>query len=166
MWLIETTCIHISIWIKHRYQEKNIISFNWIFDEYSKSKPLASCNQSIGSVYDDDLAYDEDPHLHYLEPTQHSWVLDPKYIKAQVVMIRKATRPPPWSHPVRLQNHHLASQEPTPLNPGKWPLCALGTYLLGSMNRMTRKKALTSHPNATLNQPYMEVVKAAMRWHH
>ena len=42
-----------------------------------------------------DLAYDEDPHLHCIEPTQHSWVLDPNYIKAQVVMIGKATRLPP-----------------------------------------------------------------------
>ena len=29
------------------------------------------------------LAYDEDSLLHCLEPTQHSWVLDPNYIKAQ-----------------------------------------------------------------------------------
>ena len=35
------------------------------------------------------------PLLHCLEPTQHTWVLDPNYIKAQVVMIRKATRLPP-----------------------------------------------------------------------
>ena len=46
-------------------------------DDYPKSKPLASLLQSLGPVYDDDLAYDEDSQLHYLEPTQHSWVLDP-----------------------------------------------------------------------------------------
>ena len=39
-------------------------------------KALASLNQYIGPVYDD-LGYDEDPHLHCLEPTQHSRVLDP-----------------------------------------------------------------------------------------
>jgi hypothetical protein len=59
-----------------------------------QSQILASLNQSIGPVYGN-LAYDEDPHLHCLEPTQHSWVLDPNYIKAPVVMIRKATRIPP-----------------------------------------------------------------------
>ena len=31
--------------------------------------------RSLGPVYDN-LAYDEDPHLHCLEPTQHSWVPD------------------------------------------------------------------------------------------
>ena len=36
------------------------ISLNKIFDEYSKSKSLASLNQYIGHVYDD-LGYDEDP---------------------------------------------------------------------------------------------------------
>jgi hypothetical protein len=41
------------------------------------------------------LAYDEDPHIHFLEPTRHTWVLDPNYIKAQVVMVPKATWPPP-----------------------------------------------------------------------
>ena len=45
------------------------LSLNWIFDEYSKSKPLASLNQSLGPVYDN-LVYDEDPHLHCLE-VQH-----------------------------------------------------------------------------------------------
>jgi hypothetical protein len=61
--------------------------------EYSKSKLLAPLNQSIGPMYSN-LAYDEDPHLHCLEPIQHSWVLDPNYIKAQVVMVGKATRLP------------------------------------------------------------------------
>ena len=37
------------------------------------------------------LAYDEEPHLHCLEPTQHSWVLDPNHIKTQVEMVGKAT---------------------------------------------------------------------------
>ena len=49
---------------------------------------VASLNQSIGSMY-------EDLRLHCLEPTQHSWVLDPNYIKTQVVVVRKATWPPP-----------------------------------------------------------------------
>ena len=39
-------------------------------------EPLASLNHYIGHVYDD-LGYDEDLHLHCLEPTHHSWVLDP-----------------------------------------------------------------------------------------
>ena len=39
-----------------------------MFDEYSKSKPLVSLIQSLGFVYDD-LEYDEDLHLHCLEPT-------------------------------------------------------------------------------------------------
>ena len=46
-----------------------------MFDEYSKPKSLASLNQFIGLVYDG-LAYDEERHLHCLEPTQHSQVLD------------------------------------------------------------------------------------------
>jgi hypothetical protein len=58
-------------------------------------KLLTSLNQSIGPVYGNNLAYDEDPHLHCLEPTQNSWVLDPNYIKGQVVMVGKATRLPP-----------------------------------------------------------------------
>ena len=46
-------------------KKKKKISLNWILDEYSKSKPLASLDQSIGPMHDD-LAYDEDPHLHCL----------------------------------------------------------------------------------------------------
>ena len=45
---------------------------------------MASLNQSLGPMYDN-LAYDEDSHLHCLEstkgclgPTQHSWVLAPR----------------------------------------------------------------------------------------
>ena len=38
----------------------------------------------------DDLGYDEDPHLHCLESTQHSWVLDPSWIKAQQVVVHKS----------------------------------------------------------------------------
>ena len=110
-------------------------SFKWICDEDSKSKPLGSVNQTTGSVYDN-LACDEDSQLHCLEPRQHRWVLDPNYIKAQVVMVRKATRPPTWSHPVCLQNHHLAFWEPAPLHPKKWPFCALWAYILGFVNRM------------------------------
>jgi hypothetical protein len=94
MWLIKKHIFILAFGLNIGIKKKNkIISLVWIFDEYSKPKPLASLNQSIGSVYDD-LAYDEDPHLHCLEPTQHSWVLDPNYIKAQVVLIRKATWPP------------------------------------------------------------------------
>ena len=139
IWLIQKIKrIKRWLWNKHNYHGKLFISLDWIFDEYSKSKLLASLNQFIGYVYDD-LAYDEDSHLHCLEPTQHSWVLDPNYIKAQVVKVRKATWPPPWSHLVHLQNHDLASREPTPLHPGKWALCALWTYLLGFVNRMAIK---------------------------
>ena len=136
-------------------RRNNIISLNWVFNEYSKSNSLASLNQSIGIVYED-LEYDEDPHLHCMEPTQHSWNLDPNYIKVQVVMVRIATWPSPWSHPVRLQIHHLASREPTPLHPGKWSLCALWAYLLGFVNRMARIGKLTSHRNPTLNQTKKE----------
>jgi hypothetical protein len=50
-------------------------SLNWIFVQYAKSISLA-LNQSVRPMYDDH-AYDEDPHLHCMEPTQHSWVLDP-----------------------------------------------------------------------------------------
>jgi hypothetical protein len=147
--------IHISLWAKHRYQErKNIFSLNWIFYEYSKSKLLASLNQSIGPVYGN-LAYDEDPHLHCLEPTQHRWVLDPNYIKAQVVMVGKATWLPPWSYLVRLQNHHLATRESTPLHPGNDPfvLCKPTSLMLWIE---WLELALTNHPNPTLNQPEIE----------
>ena len=74
--------------------KKLFFNLDWTYDEYSKSKPLASLNQSIGPMYDN-LAYDEDPHLHCLEPTQYSWVLESNYIEAQVVIVRKATWPPP-----------------------------------------------------------------------
>ena len=52
------------------------------------------------NVYDY-LACDENPHLHCLEPTQHSWVLDPSYIKAQHGHIQNPTlddRPRIWIH--------------------------------------------------------------------
>ena len=55
---------------------KMFYSLNYIFDDSSKSEPLASLNQYIGPVYDD-LGYDEDSHLRCLEPTECSWVLDP-----------------------------------------------------------------------------------------
>ena len=64
-----------------------------MFDVYSKSKLLVSLNQFIGPMYDN-LANDEDPHRHCLEPTQHSWVLDPNHIKVQVEVVGKATRLP------------------------------------------------------------------------
>jgi hypothetical protein len=106
-------------------------------------------------VYDN-LAYDEEPLLHCLEPTQHSWVLDPNYIKAQVRMVRKATQLPPWSLPVRLQNYHLASQEPIPSHPKKWPFCALWVYLLGVVNRMARIIGIDKPHDPTLSQPEIE----------
>jgi hypothetical protein len=74
------------------------------------------------------LAYDEDPHLHCLELTQRSWVLDPNYIEAQVVMVGKATRLPPWSH--------LVNQ--TPLHLGNDPFVLGKAYLLDVMKRMAR----------------------------
>jgi hypothetical protein len=40
-----------------------------MYDEYSKSKLLASLDQSLDQSVYGNLAYDEDPHLHYLEPT-------------------------------------------------------------------------------------------------
>ena len=43
---------------------------------YSKSKPLVSLIQSLDHVYDD-LGDDEDTHLHCLDSTQHSCILDP-----------------------------------------------------------------------------------------
>ena len=49
-------------------QWTTILSLDWIFDEYWKSKSLVSLNQYIGLVYYD-LAYDEDSYLHHLEPT-------------------------------------------------------------------------------------------------
>ena len=55
----------------YRYKEKEC-SFNWIFHAHSKSKPLVFWNQSLGPMYED-LVYDEDPHLHCLELTQHNW---------------------------------------------------------------------------------------------
>ena len=130
---IKKIIFHISLCAKHMYKERNNISLNWIFDNYSKSEPLAFLNQYIGHVYDN-LAYDEDHHLHCLEPTQHSWVLDPNYIKVQVVMVCKVTWPPPWSHPV---HHHLTSREPTPLASREITF-ALWAYLLDFVNRMTR----------------------------
>ena len=67
---------HISLCCKHRYKDIYIYiycSLDYIFDDYSKSKSIASLNQYIGPVYDN-LGYDEDFHLHCLEPTQHNIV--------------------------------------------------------------------------------------------
>ena len=66
-----------------------MFSLNWILNEYSKSKPLASLNQSVGFVYDD-LAYDEDfhhtsqrlPALHIFLPKQWSQINGLKMFKA------------------------------------------------------------------------------------
>ena len=62
MWYIYIYIIYIilsfGINICNKKKEKSIL--NQIFDEYSKSKSLASLNQSLGLMYDD-LAYDEDP---------------------------------------------------------------------------------------------------------
>ena len=63
--------------------------------KYSKSNSLASLIWSLDPVYHD-LAYDKDTHFHCIELTQHNWVLDPS--KAQLLTLRKATWPPPWSH--------------------------------------------------------------------
>jgi len=50
----------ISLWAEHRYKErKGVFRLHWVFDEYVKSKPLASLNQSMRPVYDN-LAYDKD----------------------------------------------------------------------------------------------------------
>ena len=69
----------------------NIMDINRmvIFAEYSKSKPLASLKQYIGPVYD------EDPHFRCLEPTQHSWVVDPSSIDDQLVTVCNVTWSPP-----------------------------------------------------------------------
>ena len=64
MWLIMKKIILafvLNIVIKKEKKKK--ISLNWIFDKFSKSKPLAPLNQSICPMYDD-LTYDEDPHIH------------------------------------------------------------------------------------------------------
>ena len=46
---------------------KKKLSMNSVFDEFSKSKPLASLQRFLGLVYDG-FAYDENPHFHCLEP--------------------------------------------------------------------------------------------------
>jgi hypothetical protein len=56
---------HISFWDRHRFKEEKRKTSIECFDEYSNPKPLASLNQSLGLVYDN-LAYDDDPHLHCL----------------------------------------------------------------------------------------------------
>ena len=122
-------------------KRSNIVNINLIFNKYSKSKPLAPLNQDIGLVYDT-FIYDEDPHFHCIEPTQHNWVSNSNYIKgfkAQIVMICKATFPLPRSHPVHLQKTitiHPGNQIPCIL--WNYPICALWAYLLGFVNRMTR----------------------------
>ena len=169
MWLILENYIHINLWAKHRHQErKNIFSFNWIFDEYSKSKLLAFLNQSIDHVYGN-LVYDEDPLLHCLESTQHSWVLDPNYIKAQVVMVRKATWPPPWSHLVRLQNHHLTTVllentkfEPLSLETQCPHIWRVFLYLVRTLEGYKRPLA---HPTKGLDLQYMlDLVVGSFAW--
>ena len=79
-------------------KKKKIIASIGYLMKYSKSEPLASLGQSLGPLHDD-LACDEDPYLHSLEPTrdclelaQHSWVLYPSYIKAQHGLLRDHTR--------------------------------------------------------------------------
>jgi hypothetical protein len=62
--------IHISLWAKHRHKEKTRRPQLNI-----QVEPTSFLNQSLCHVYDG-FAHDEDLHLHCLEPTQHSWVLD------------------------------------------------------------------------------------------
>ena len=66
-YLIDYICVGGAKHSNKEEKEKN--SLNSIFDEYSMSKSLAFFNQSLGPMYDD-LAYDLDPHLLCLEPTQ------------------------------------------------------------------------------------------------
>ena len=108
----------------------------------------------------DDLGYDEDPHLHCLESTQHSWVLDPSWIKAQQVVVHK-------SHMVTFTIPPNSVATPSPCILGiDPPLClqltffvsiidslsALWAYLLASVNRMARigtNKAPYTHLGTT-----------------
>ena len=53
------------------------------------------CHPKVQRPVYDDLAYDEGPHLHCLEPTHNSWVLDPSQVKAELITLRKATWQPP-----------------------------------------------------------------------
>ena len=57
---------YISLWAKHSYQErkKKLVSI-----EYLR-------NIQIQYPVYNSLAYNEDPHLHCLEPSQHSWVAE------------------------------------------------------------------------------------------
>ena len=87
MWLIHRE-IYICLWANHRHEEKTRRPHLNI-----QVEATSFLNQSLGPMYDN-LAHNEDLHLHCLEPTQHSWGLDPNYIKTQVVMVRKATWPP------------------------------------------------------------------------
>ena len=104
----------------------------------------------------DDLAYDEDPHFHCLESTQHSWILDVRHIKAQLVMMCKS---------------HVSTFMIPPISLVKLSSCIIGTNPpLCFVNIMARtnppfpcppciewlKWALTSHPKPTLNQPKIE----------
>ena len=45
-------CLNQHFKLLHIHIHISLFSLNWIFDEYSKSKPLAFLNQSIGPVYD------------------------------------------------------------------------------------------------------------------
>ena len=85
-WLNLRNYIFISAFVLNidlKKERKIIFSLHWISDVYAKSTPLASLNQYIGLMYDD-LGYDENPHLHFLEPAQHSWVLHPSYTKYDI----------------------------------------------------------------------------------
>ena len=76
--IIKTT-FYISLFFLNIDIKKERIflaSIRYLMNIQSQNTTVASLNQYIGPVYDD-LGYDEDPHLHCLEPTQHSWVLDP-----------------------------------------------------------------------------------------
>ena len=79
-----------------------------------------------------------------LEPTQYSCVLYPNYIKAQVVMVCKATWPSPGS---------LA--KPSPCIPGNDPFVLCGPTSLALWIKCL-EYASTSHLNPTLNQPEIE----------
>ena len=111
-------------------KRSNIVNINLIFNKYSKSKPLAPLNQDIGLVYDT-FIYDEDPHFHCIEPTQHNWVSklklhqrlqSPSSNDMQSDMATSTIPPGSFA-----KNHHHTSREPNPLYLVKLPhLCFVG----------------------------------------
>ena len=79
----------------------------------------------------DNLAYDADPHLHCLEPTQHIMGTRSKLDQSPINNSAQ-------SHVATSMIAPNSLAKPSPCIPGTDPLHALLVYLLGFVNRMAR----------------------------